>query len=166
MLLKLAGETLITADNISGNQRFDQRKSAFRSEVDMAMVDPLADTYTRIRNANRVGKETVDIPASKMKRRIAEILKEEGFIENVKLLEDNRQGIIRIKLKYGKRKSKLITNIKQISKPGLRIYIKADEIPQVLGGMGIAIISTSRGILTNAGCRKERVGGEVLCYVW
>lgn len=130
------------------------------------MVDPLADMYTRVRNANRVGKETVDIPASKMKCCIAEVLKEEGFIENFKLLDDNRQGILRIKLKYGKKKAKVITNIKQISKQGLRIYVRADKVPQVLGGMGIAIISTSNGILTDAQCRRERVGGEVLCYVW
>ena len=132
----------------------------------MAMVDPLADMYTRIRNANRVGKETVDIPASRMKHRIAEILKEEGFVENFKLLDDNRQGMLCIKLKYGKKKAKVITNIKQISKPGLRIYVKADEIPQVLGGMGIAVISTSSGMLTDSECRRERVGGEVLFYVW
>ena len=132
----------------------------------MAMVDPLADMYTRIRNANRVGNETVDMPASKIKQRITEILKEEGFIENFKLLDDNRQGLLRIKLKYGKKKSKVITNIKQISKPGLRIYAKMDEIPRILGGMGIAIISTSGGILTDVQCRKEKVGGEVLCYVW
>lgn len=132
----------------------------------MSMVDPLADMYTRIRNANRVSKETVDIPASKIKENIAKVLKDEGFIDNYKILKDDRQGMLRIKLKYGKRKSKIITDIKQISRPGLRRYVKADEVPKVLGGMGIAIISTSKGTFTDIRCREEKVGGEVLCYVW
>jgi len=132
----------------------------------MSMVDPLADMYTRIRNANSVRKDTVDIPASGIKRRLADILKEEGFIDNFLFLEEGYQGILRIKLKYGRKRAKIITNIKQISKPGLRRYVKADDVPQVLGGMGIAIISTSRGILTDRQCRKEKIGGEMLCYVW
>jgi len=108
----------------------------------------------------------VDIPASGIKRRLADILKEEGFIDNFLFLEEGYQGILRIKLKYGRKRAKIITNIKQISKPGLRRYVKADDVPQVLGGMGIAIISTSRGILTDRQCRKEKIGGEMLCYVW
>ena len=132
----------------------------------MSMVDPLADMYTRIRNASRVVKETVDIPASNIKKGISGILKEEGFIDNFKILDGNYQGIIRIKLKYGKRKNSVITNIKQISKPGLRIYVNADEIPRVLGGLGIAIITTSSGVFTDRQCREQRIGGELLCYVW
>lgn len=132
----------------------------------MSMVDTLGDMYTRIRNASRAKKDTVDIPATNLKKEIARILKEEGFIENFKVLDDSRRGILRIKLKYGPKRSPAITNIKQISKPGLRIYVSADEVPRVLGGVGIAIITTSKGVLTDAQCRKERVGGEVLCYVW
>ena len=133
----------------------------------MVMVDPLADMYTRIRNANSVSKDTVDMPASKIKQGIAAILKEEGFIENYKVIDDNRQGIIRIQLRYiGRKRSKVLTNIKQISKPGLRKYVQSDKVPRVLGGVGLAIISTSKGLLSDVECRKEKVGGEVLVYVW
>lgn len=132
----------------------------------MSMVDPLGDMYTRIRNASRVKRETVDIPATKLKKEIARVFKEEGFIENFKVLDDSRQGILRIKLKYGEKHSPAITNIKQISKPGLRIYVNASEIPRVLGGIGVAIITTSKGVFTDTQCRKEKVGGEVLCYIW
>lgn len=132
----------------------------------MAMVDPLGDMYTRIRNASRVRKETVDMPASKLKKEIAELLKEGRFIDNFKILSDNRQGIIRIKLKYGTKRRSVINNIKQISKPGLRIYVNRDNIPRVLGGFGMAIITTSKGVLTDTECRKQGVGGELLCYVW
>lgn len=132
----------------------------------MTMVDPLADMYTRIRNANNVYKENVDIPASNIKEDIAEVLKKEGFIENYKILEDNKQNIMRVKLKYGKNRKKYLRNIKQISKPGLRVYKKADNIPMVMGGMGSALISTSNGVHTDFICRKNRIGGELLCYVW
>ena len=132
----------------------------------MSMVDPLADMYTRIRNASRVVKETVDIPASNIKKGISHILKEEGFIDNFKILDGNYQGIIRIKLKYGKRNNGVITNIRQISKAEIRIYVNADEIPRVLGGLGIATITTSSGVFTDTHCREHRIGGELLCYVW
>lgn len=134
----------------------------------MTMVDPLADMYIRIKNAGRARKETVDIPSSNLKKEIAGVLKEEGFIENFKVLDDDKQGLLRIKLKYktGRDKKNVITNIKQISKPGLRIYADIDNIPKVLGGFGIAIITTSKGVFTDTHCRKEKVGGEVLCYIW
>jgi len=133
----------------------------------MAMTDPVADMLTRIRNANTVKKSVVDIPASKMKQRIAEILKEEGFIKDIKVIEEsNPQGTLRLHLKYGPEGEKVITGLKRISKPGLRVYTKKDEIPRVLGGLGIAVISTSQGILTDREARKKNLGGEVICYVW
>lgn len=132
----------------------------------MSMVDPLADMFTRIRNASRVGKETVDFPTSKIKKEITKILKEEGFVENFKVLPSDKQDLIRIKLKYGNKRNSVIAGIRQISKPGIRIYVTADSIPHVQGGTGIAILTTSKGVLTDHGCRKEKVGGEVLCYVW
>jgi len=132
----------------------------------MAMSDPIADMLTRIRNANLVRHETVEVPASKIKRQIAEILKREGFIRDAEYIEDNKQGIIRIFLKYGPNNERVITGLKRISKPGLRVYTKSNEIPRVLGGLGIAIISTSKGILTDKEARQLKVGGEVICYVW
>jgi small subunit ribosomal protein S8 len=130
------------------------------------MSDPIADMLTRIRNANLVRHETVEVPASKMKRQIAEILKREGFIRDAEYIEDNKQGIIRIFLKYGPNNERVITGLKRISKPGLRVYTKANEIPRVLGGLGIAIISTSKGIVTDKEARQLKTGGEVICYVW
>lgn len=132
----------------------------------MSMTDPIADMLTRIRNANMVGHESVDIPASKLKKSIAEILLREGYIKGFEEIEDNKQGIIRVQMKYGQNKEKVITGIKKISKPGLKVYAKKDEIPKVLGGLGIAIISTSKGVITDKEARKENVGGEVLCFVW
>lgn len=132
----------------------------------MSMFDPLGDMYTRIRNASRVGKETVDIPSSNLKKEIAKVLKAEGFIDNFKTLDSDHKQVIRIKLRYGEKKAKVITNIKQISRPGLRIYVNADKTPRVLGGFGVAIITTSKGVLTDRQCREQRVGGEVLCYIW
>ena len=132
----------------------------------MAMTDPIADMLTRIRNANTAGHSSVEIPASKMKKSIAEILKNEGFITDYKVVNDNAQGTIKIDLKYGYDKERTIIGIKKISKPGLRVYAKADQVPKVLGGLGIAIISTSKGVITDKQARKERVGGEVICYVW
>ncbi|WP_406678760.1 30S ribosomal protein S8 [Moorella sp. ACPs] len=130
------------------------------------MTDPIADFLTRIRNANMVYQEKVEVPASKMKRAIAEIMKNEGYIKNYEYIEDNKQGILRIYLKYGPNKEKVITGIKRISRPGLRIYARKGEIPKVLGGLGVAIISTSKGILTDKQARREGVGGEVICYIW
>ncbi len=130
------------------------------------MTDPIADMLTRIRNGNSVKHESVDVPASNIKKEIAQILLDEGFIKGYDVIEDGKQGIIRIELKYGKHGEKVIGGIKRISKPGLRVYVKSDEIPRVLGGLGIAILSTSKGIMTDKKARKEGVGGEVLCYVW
>lgn len=132
----------------------------------MAMTDPIADMLTRIRNANTVGHKTVEIPASKMKKAIAQILLDEGFIEKFEIVSDNAQGTIKVDLKYGPNKEKTIYGIKKISKPGLRVYAKADRVPKVLGGLGIAILSTSKGVITDKEARKLGVGGEVICYVW
>jgi small subunit ribosomal protein S8 len=132
----------------------------------MVMTDPIADMLTRIRNSNNAKHETVDIPASNIKKSLANILLEEGFVKGFDVIEDGKQGIIRVQLKYGADKEKIITGLKRISKPGLRVYVKSDEIPRVLGGLGIAILSTSNGIVTDKVARKEKVGGEVICYVW
>lgn len=132
----------------------------------MVMTDPIADFLTRVRNANMVMHEKVEIPASKTKQALAEILKEEGFVKDYECIEDGKQGIIRIYLKYGSNKEKVITGLKRISKPGLRVYCRKDETPRVLGGLGIAIISTSQGIMTDKVARKTGLGGEVICYVW
>lgn len=132
----------------------------------MVMTDPIADLLTRIRNANMVRHEKLEVPASKIKKDVAEILKREGFIRDVEFIEDNKQGIIRIFLKYGANNERVITGIKRISKPGLRVYAKANEVPKVLNGLGIAIVSTSQGVLTDKDARNKQVGGEVLAYVW
>lgn len=132
----------------------------------MSMTDPIADLLTRIRNANLAHHEVVEIPASKIKKSIAEILKSEGFIRDVEYIEDNKQGVIRVFLKYGEDRNRVITGIKRISKPGLRKYAKADSLPKVLNGLGIAIISTSAGVITDQEARSKQVGGEVIAYVW
>ena len=131
------------------------------------MTDPIADMLTRIRNANTAKHDTVDVPASKMKEAIANILLEEGYIKAVDMVEEGNFKTIRITLKYGKDKNeKIITGIKRISKPGLRVYAGKDELPKVLGGLGIAIISTNKGVLTDKQAREAKVGGEVLAFVW
>lgn len=132
----------------------------------MVMTDPIADMLTRIRNANMVRHEKLEVPASKIKKDIAEILKREGFVRDVEFIEDNKQGIIRIFLKYGGNNERVITGLKRISKPGLRVYAKTGEVPRVLNGLGIAIVSTSQGVLTDKEARAKQVGGEVLAYVW
>ena len=132
----------------------------------MVMTDPIADFLTRIRNANMVMHEKVESPASKTKSALAEILKNEGFIKDYEQIEDGKQGIIRVYLKYGSNREKVISGLKRISKPGLKVYCKKDEIPKVLGGLGIAVISTSKGIMTDKEARKLGLGGEVICYVW
>jgi small subunit ribosomal protein S8 len=132
----------------------------------MVMSDPIADMLTRIRNANVVRHETVEIPASNVKREIAEILKKEGFIRDAEYIEDSKQGIIRLFLKYGPNNERVITGLKRISKPGLRVYAKSQEVPRVLGGLGIAILSTSKGVMTDKEARQSKAGGEVICYVW
>lgn len=130
------------------------------------MTDVIADMLTRIRNANDAGHPEVTIPCSNMKRSIAQILEDAGYIKGYEVKDDGKQGIIKIDLKYGPDKQKIITGIKRISKPGLRIYANKDEIPRVMGGLGTAIISTSKGIMTDKQARREKVGGEVICYVW
>jgi small subunit ribosomal protein S8 len=132
----------------------------------MVMTDPISDLLTRIRNANMVRHEKLEVPASNIKKEIAEILKREGFVRDVEYIEDNKQGIIRIFLKYGSSNERVITGLKRISKPGLRVYAKADEVPRVLNGLGIALVSTSQGVLTDKEARAKKVGGEVLAYVW
>jgi len=132
----------------------------------MTMTDPIADMLTRIRNANMVGHEKVDVPASNVKKAIAGILEQEGYIKKYEVIEDDKQGIIRITMKYGAGKERVISGIKKISKPGLKVYAKKDEIPRVLGGLGVAVISTSNGIVSDKQARKLGVGGEVICYVW
>jgi small subunit ribosomal protein S8 len=132
----------------------------------MTMTDPIADMLTRIRNANSAGHKTVEVPASKIKKSIAEILKDEGYINGFEVKEDGKQGVIDIEMKYGPENEKVITGIKKISKPGLKVYAKANEVPRVLGGLGIAIISTSNGVISDKKARELGVGGEVICYVW
>lgn len=130
------------------------------------MTDPIADMLTRIRNGNSAKHKTVEIPASRMKKELAQILLDEVYIKGYNVTEDGKQGIITVELKYGPNNEKVISGIKRISKPGLRIYVKGNEIPRVLGGLGIAIISTSKGIVADKEARKLGVGGEVICYVW
>jgi len=128
--------------------------------------DPIADLLTRIRNGSRAEHEKVDIPSSKLKVRVAEILKDEGFIKNFRVLEDTKQGTLRVYLKYGPGNEKVISGLVRVSTPGRRVYVTHDKIPSILGGMGVTLVSTSRGVLTDRDARKERVGGEVLAYVW
>ncbi len=132
----------------------------------MQMTDVVADLLTRIRNANDAKHETVDVPASNMKKAIAQILLDEGYIKDYKVTDDGKQGVMTITLKYGEGKQKIIQGIKRVSKPGLRIYAASQDIPKVRNGLGIAIVSTSRGIMTDKAARKENVGGEVLAFVW
>ena len=132
----------------------------------MAMTDPIADFLTRIRNANMAKHESLEVPASKIKRSIAEILKNEGFIRDYEFIEDKKQGIIRVFLKYGKNGERVISGIRRISKPGLRSYVKADAVPKVLNGLGIAILSTSEGVMTDKDARAKKIGGEVIAYIW
>jgi small subunit ribosomal protein S8 len=132
----------------------------------MHITDPIADMLTRIRNANSAKHETVDIPASNMKKAIAQILVDEGYIAGYKVIEDEKQGVIRVTLKYGENKTQVITGLRRVSKPGLRIYSNVEEMPKVMKGLGIAIVSTSKGIMTDREARKQNVGGEVLAFVW
>ncbi|MCH4010185.1 30S ribosomal protein S8 [Companilactobacillus sp.] len=132
----------------------------------MVMTDPIADYLTRIRNANMVKHESLEVPASNIKKSITEILKNEGFIKDYEVVEDNKQGVLRIFLKYGQDQQRVITGLKRISRPGLRSYVDADNVPKVLNGLGIAIISTSKGVITDKEARAQHVGGEVIAYVW
>ena len=132
----------------------------------MHITDPIADMLTRIRNANSAKHDTVDIPASKMKKAIAQILVDEGYIKAYKIIDDDKQGVIRVTLKYGEGKSQVITGLRRVSKPGLRIYSNVEDMPKVMKGLGVAIISTSKGITTDREARKQNVGGEVLAFIW
>ena len=132
----------------------------------MHITDPVADMLTRIRNANNAKHETVDVPASNMKKSIAQILLDEGYIKSFQIVEDGTQGIIRITLKYNAGKEKVISGLRRVSKPGLRVYVGADELPQVLRGLGIAIVSTSKGVMTDKAARAAHVGGAVLAFIW
>jgi small subunit ribosomal protein S8 len=130
------------------------------------ITDAISDMIVKIKNAYKARKKEVDIPASYIKREILKIIKEEGFIGGIKDIKDSRQGILRVSLKYNTKKIKAITNIKRISKPGLKIYVDADNIPRVLGGYGVAILSTSKGVMTDSDARKNNIGGEVLLHIW
>ncbi len=132
----------------------------------MVMTDPIADMLTRIRNANVVRAKMVEVPGSRIKREMAAIFKEEGYIEDFDLVEDGKQGVIRLHLKYGPDRERVITGLRRISKPGCQVFAGKDELPRVLGGLGIAVLSTSRGLMTDRKARKEGVGGEVLCFLW
>jgi small subunit ribosomal protein S8 len=128
--------------------------------------DPIADLLTRIRNASRAEHEKVDVPSSRLKVRVCEILKEEGFIKNFRVLDDNKQNVLRVYMKYGPGNEKVISGLVRVSKPGRRVYVAHDKVPSILAGMGVAIVSTSRGVVTDRDARKQKVGGEVLAYVW
>ncbi len=132
----------------------------------MSMTDPLADMLTRIRNAGKAGFDKVDIPASRMKIALARIFKEEGFIKNYKVIKDNRQGILRVYLRYDERQKPLIQGLLRVSKPGRRVYVGHVDLPRVQGGLGVAVVSTNKGVLTDRQARKLKVGGEVLCQIW
>ncbi len=130
------------------------------------MSDPIADLLTRIRNAGMVYHDKVELPASRVKRDIAELLKAEGFIKDVEYIADKKQGMLRLYLKYGANRERVITGLKRISRPGLRVYAKRDEVPKVLGGLGVAVVSTSKGIMSDKQARSEGLGGEVIAYIW
>ena len=132
----------------------------------MSMSDPLVDMLIRIRNAGMVRYETVDVPMSNLKVGVAKVLREEGYIKDYKIIEDNKQGILRITLKYGPNNEKVISGLRRVSKPGLRQYVKADDIPKVMSGLGISILSTSKGIITDRDARRQNIGGEILCEAW
>ena len=132
----------------------------------MAMSDPVADMLTRIRNANVVYHEKVDIPSSKMKRALAEIMKNEGYIRDYQVINDDKQGVLRVYLKYGPSRQRVISGLRRISKPGLRIYVRKDDLPRVLGGLGVAVVSTTSGLMSDRQARAAGLGGEVICYIW
>lgn len=132
----------------------------------MSITDPVADLLTRIRNANSAGHDQVEVMCSRLNLEIVKIMQSEGFIKSYEILKDKAQNRVKISLKYGPRREKVITNLKRISKPGLRVYTKRGDVPRVLGGLGIAILSTSKGVMTAREARRQGIGGEVLCYVW
>ncbi len=132
----------------------------------MSMSDPIADLLTRIRNANQALKPHTDVPASRLKREVLRVLREARYIDGFDVLDDNRQGVLRVHLKYTPERERVITGLRRVSRPGLRRYVKAKQVPRVLGGLGVAVVSTPKGVMTDEECRREHVGGEVICYVW
>jgi len=130
------------------------------------MTDPISDMLTRIRNANMTKSDKVDIPSSNLKLELARVLKDEGYIKNFKLLKDRKQGMVRVYMKYNTEDIRVINGLKRVSRPGNRVYVKADDIPRVMGGLGIAVLSTSKGVMVDRESRKQNVGGEVICYIW
>jgi len=132
----------------------------------MGMTDPISDMLTRIRNANMTKSDKVDIPSSNLKLELARVLKDEGYIKNFKLLKDRKQGMVRVYMKYNTEDIRVINGLKRVSRPGNRVYVKADDIPRVMGGLGIAVLSTSKGVMVDRESRKQNVGGEVICYIW
>jgi small subunit ribosomal protein S8 len=130
------------------------------------MSDPIADLLTRIRNANQALKPHADVPASRLKREVLRVLRETRYIDSYDVLDDKRQGVLRVHLKYTPERERVITGLRRISRPGLRKYVKAKQVPRVLGGLGVAVVSTPKGVMTDEECRREHVGGEVICYVW
>jgi small subunit ribosomal protein S8 len=132
----------------------------------MSMSDPIADLLTRIRNANQALKPHVDVPASRLKRDVLRVLREAKYIDGFDLLDDDRQGVLRVYLKYTPERERVIAGLRRISRPGLRKYVKAKQVPRVLGGLGVAVLTTPKGVMTDEECRRENVGGEVICYVW
>ena len=132
----------------------------------MSMSDPIADLLTRIRNANQALKPHADVPASRLKREVLRVLRETRYIDSYDVLDDKRQGVLRVYLKYTPERERVIAGLRRISRPGLRKYVKAKQVPRVLGGLGVAVVSTPKGVMTDEECRREHVGGEVICYVW
>jgi small subunit ribosomal protein S8 len=130
------------------------------------MSDPIADFLSRIRNAGTVYHDKIEVPSSNIKKALADLMKQEGFIKDYEIIEDNKQGILKVYLKYGPNRERVISGLKRISRPGLRIYAKKDQLPKVLGGLGVAVISTSKGIMPDRQARREGLGGEVICYIW
>jgi small subunit ribosomal protein S8 len=132
----------------------------------MSMSDPIADLLTRIRNGNQAIKPYVDVPASRLKREVLEVLRETRYIDGFDVLDDAKQGVLRVHLKYTQKRERVITGLRRVSRPGLRKYVKAKNVPRVLGGLGVAVLTTPKGVLSDEACRRENVGGEVICYVW
>ncbi len=132
----------------------------------MVMTDPIADMLTRVRNANQMRHEVVEMPGSKVKLSVLEVMKNEGFIKNIEFVEDDKQGIIKVYLKYSDLKERVIKGLRRISKPGLRVYASSNDIPKVLSGLGVAILSTSRGVMTGKEAKKQKIGGEIIAYIW
>jgi small subunit ribosomal protein S8 len=157
---------LLSVIRFSWADSWHKKGQLVKGIIRMSMTDPISDMLTRVRNASQALHDRVEVPASKVKVELARVLHEEGFIRSYRILEDNKQGIIRIYLKYSETEERVISGIKRISKPGRRVYVNKSSLPRVLGGLGVAVVSTSQGVMTDRTCRKSNVGGEVLCHVW